>query len=122
MTLKQIKGLRIISPEEEELVQSVVDEINHKNPVKPKIEVYDLDIKGAEVKTPEEEARLQAELDKRISEAKVYMGEDIISETVEETVEETAEKQVSDVKCELCGSRGYRHRKRCPKLDGENKA
>jgi len=164
MSRKLLGGLLIQTPEEEALVQKVVDAKFSKAPISL-VEVDYKDIKGSYIETPEQEAELQIELDSRREGAAIsnglYTKEEIIDskiskmealkeevesainemtpeeekvstenffsdapaeeekkEDIEETKQEEVVEEVKDdgIKCELCGSRGFRHKKDCPTL------
>jgi len=112
MTLEQLHALRVIDPEEELILEEVVRQKTQKVPVK--IEVFDKDIKGARIENPEQEQKMQEELNRRRKLALEQMGM-----TEEEVVQEvkkihTPEKEYRrPVRCELCGSHGIVHRKGC---------
>lgn len=136
MPVKQIRGLNINDPEEEALIQAVLDILIPKTPL-TQVEVYDLDIKGMEIKTPEQERKLQVELDRRREGAAivsgVYTKEEVLESNIEKIEKETAkiEEELKEegveeikaedngIKCDLCGTRGFRHKKGCPTLINE---
>ena len=123
MSLPELRSLRVLYPEEEELLQEAVAHILAQDRRPPKVYINDNDIKGAHIATREKEAELQAELDRRRAEALKQMNlseselqDELVKINGEIKQEVISEPVKSDVKCELCGSRGFRHKKGCPTL------
>ena len=125
MTFVQLGGLRIVDPEEESLVQSVIEEKNATNPAKPIVDVFDMDLKKIHITSPEQEKMIQAELDKRRAGGVVSEIKEI---SLDEPVVETPKEPIKGRKvyCEVCGSKSPAfHKKGCatkivePRLDNE---
>ena len=100
----------IKTPEEEAEWQKVIDEREAKirKQAFGETVVLEQDIKKME----EEKEKLEAEI---APEAQKLPSDEIKTEVATETATEATETD-SDVKCELCGSRGYRHKLGCPTL------
>ena len=104
----------IKTPEEEAEWQKVIDEREAKirKQAFGETVVLEQDIKKME----EEKEKLEAEIEAEIApEAQKVSSEEIKPEEATETATEATETD-SAVKCELCGSRGYRHKLGCPTL------
>ena len=120
-TLSELRSLRVLYPEEEQLLQEAINFKLSKDRRPPRVEIYDKDIKEAHIDTIEEEKEAQSKLDQRRKEAlkQMNMSEEELEvelEKIEPKHDIVKEPIKSDIKCDLCGSRGFRHKKGCPTL------
>ncbi len=120
MSLLELRSLRVLYPEEEQLLQDAVHYKLSLDKRPAKVEIFENDIKGAHIATKEQELKAQEVLNNRRKEAlkQMNMSEEDLKmelEKIDNSYEKSEPK--SDIKCELCGSRGFRHKKGCPTLN-----
>ena len=138
MDIKNLRRLEIETPEQEILVQDVLDERTFVAPVETGIKRDDAI--AANITTPEEEAKWQAVIDERVEEKKKQLfGEERVLDAkikklevekeeieaeikseeapVETQIETTVEnpEPVKPPFCDSCDSKGVRHKRECPK-------
>lgn len=125
--LNRLRQTDVSSPEEEALLQAVVNKKVMTSPLEE-----DVSRRGIpDIKTPEEEARWQGEVDRRVSELKAkhisasptqepavepHQEQKIDTGEVEheEHVETTAKTGPRSVQCQVCGAKTAKHKKTCP--------
>ena len=121
MSLPKLRSLRVLYPEEEQILQ---DEVKYRLSTDKraiKVDIKTNDIYGAHIATPEKEKELQIELNRRKKEAlhQMNLSEEELQielDKIEPKHNIINEPIKSDIKCQLCGSRGFRHKKGCPTL------
>ena len=137
MTLDQLRSQIPYDMDDEKLLQEIVD--LRVKPVVMSEKIYRNDIQqeiddlGVNM-TPEKEAELQIEIDKRaeIIKKRAFGEEDVLTDKIEKLEEEKVKieeemgletkkieevpilDEKSDIKCTVCGSRGFRHKRGCP--------
>jgi hypothetical protein len=121
MSLPELQSLRVLYPEEEQLIQEEVKYRLSTDKRAIKVDIKTNDIYGAHIATPEQEKEMQIELNRRKKEALKQMNlseEDLQVELdkIEPKHNIINEPIKSKIKCELCGSKGWRHKKGCPTL------
>lgn len=122
MPLHILNGLDIYTPEQQELVQEVVN-LKTVTPPASRVAVGVI----PDINTPEEERHWQEKIDekKRIWEKQLEVQPTLIVDDEEENkaddiligdeiVVKPVEEEDLGIKCFECGSRGYRHRRGCP--------
>lgn len=138
MTLDRLRSQIPYDQEDEKLMQEAVNSKVRFIPEQSR--AYRNDI--PDIKTPEEEAKYQAIIDERelkirqakfgeevvleeqiekLEEEKIKIEEElkVEGELVKTEIPESQESPISDVKCEICQSKGFRHKKGCPKANKE---
>ena len=115
----RLRNLDVSLPEEVELIQAVV---NRRFPPKFKEDFRNGEI---DIKTPEEEAKVQAEIDKKrfaFQTRVTAVAHNQVSQVEEEKKSEDIEikgaepDHTAKVKCQVCGSKISRHKPNCPEL------
>jgi hypothetical protein len=118
MTLPELRSLRVLYPEEEQMLQEAIYSKLSEDKRPPRVEIFDNDIKGANIATIEQEQEFQTEIDRRKKEAlkQMNMSEKELEVELEKIKPKEVVSEPSKIKCELCGSKGFRHKKGCPTL------
>ena len=125
LPMKLLQGVDIRSKEEEEMVQRVIDRkrLASPQPLIP-LRITSSDTDGM---TKEKELALQAKIDAHNEDIRLRLTGASEAAPIEEPVPEPeplvetpAEPaptgKISDIKCTLCGSRGYIHKRGCSSL------
>lgn len=119
MPMPHIRGLNIVTKEQENLVQSVINERLEKRPVSRPIKTSDVPL---HIKSKEEELKWQKILDERRAQAQVQpvaLSEEARLETKVTELQEqkaTIEATIPQKFCDFCTSKGKIHKLDCKRI------
>ena len=118
MPIVSLRMLDLSSPEEEKLVQDVLDEKLMDAPLEVNLDGIHI----PDITTPEEEAKYQAKIDERESKMRASRFESKVEEEkaelekIQEEITKETPLTVAEVKtafCLHCDSKGVRHKSNC---------